>query len=232
MEEGDLTAFAGRGRMRSAFSGALLDHERDAERERWIGGVDVRLVALRLGGFHRCQGLRQIHHRLTKRLDPLVVDGLHLAVVGSSEGEATLLARWVRDRRADLEQMLGLRAVSLTWLASDIVPAGCLSYAALQAVPVLSQQWIIIATEHRLAHCEVTGHLIETMRALGRPYGELAVDRPQQNFQWYAPREITGPPDNLAECAMVEGLLRVHRGGLYRGALLPYLLAPGAGARQ
>ena len=163
---------------------------------------------------------------------PDAFNGLHLAVVGGCEGEATLLARWVRDRRADLEQMLGLRAVSLTWLASDIVPAGCLSYAALQAVPVLSQQWIIIATEHRLAHCEVTGHLIETMRALGRPYGELAVDRPQQNFRWYAPREITGPPDNLAECAMVEGLLRVHRGGLYRGALLPYLLAPAAGARQ
>ena len=163
---------------------------------------------------------------------PDAFNGLHLAVVGSCEGEATLLARWVRDRRRDLEQILGLRAVSLTWLASDFVSAGCLSYAALQAVPVLSQQWIIIATEHRLAHCEVTGHLIETMRALGRPYGELAVDRPQQNFRWYAAREVTGPPDNLAECAIVEGLLRVHRGGLYRGALLPYLLAPGAGARQ
>ena len=77
---------------------------------------------------------------------PDAFNGLHLAVVGGCEGEATLLARWVRDRRADLEQMLGLRAVSLTWLASDIVPAGCLSYAALQAVPVLSQQWIVIAT--------------------------------------------------------------------------------------
>ena len=163
---------------------------------------------------------------------PDAFNGLHLAVVGSCEGEATLLARWVRDRRSDLEQMLGLRAISLTWLASDIVPAGCLSYAALQAVPVLSQQWIIIATEHRLAHCEVTGHLIETMRALGRSYGELAVDRPQQNFRWYGPRELTGPPASLAECAIVEGLLRVHRGGLFRGALLPYLVAPAAGARQ
>jgi hypothetical protein len=163
---------------------------------------------------------------------PEAFNGLHLAVVGSCEGDATLLARWVRDHRADLEQMLGRRAVSLTWLASDIVPAGCLSYAALQAVPVFSQQWIIIATEHRLAHCEVTGHLIETMRALGRPYGELAVDRPQQNFQWYAAREVTEPPENLSEYTIAEGLLRVHRGGLYRGALLPYLLAPGAGARQ
>ena len=29
---------------------------------------------------------------------------------------------------------------------------------------------------------------------------------------------------------MAEGLLRVHRGGLYRGALLPHLLAPVAGS--
>jgi hypothetical protein len=162
---------------------------------------------------------------------PEAFDGLHLAVVGSCETEAMLLARWVRERYRDIEQMLDRRAVSVSWLAADIVPVGCLAHAALQPVPVLSHRWIIISTEHRLAHCEVAGHLIETMRALGRPYGELTVDRAEQNFRWYEEREVQDPPDDLARRPIVDGLLRTHAGGLYRRALLPYLLAPGAKGR-
>ena len=160
---------------------------------------------------------------------PDAFNGLHLAVVGSCEAEAMLLARWVRQRYRDIEQMLDLRAISISWLASDIAPVGCLSYAALQPTPIHSQRWVIISTEHRLAHCEVTGHLIETMRALGRPYGELAVDRAEENFRWYAAREVTGPPAGLAEYQIVEGLLPTRLGGLYRGALLPVSSRPAQG---
>ncbi|HEX6703716.1 MAG TPA: hypothetical protein VF169_03065 [Albitalea sp.] len=157
-------------------------------------------------------------------------DGLHLAVVASCEAEASLLARWVRDRRADLEQRLGAKAVSISWLASDIVPVGCLLHGALQPWPCLSWRWVVIATESRLRHCRVTGHLIESMRALGRPYGELAVDRSAQNLRWYEAREMTEPPDGLARYPIAQGLLRTHRGGLYSAALPRYLLPLGARA--
>ena len=163
-------------------------------------------------------------------LEPGALQGVHLAVVGSCEGEATLLARWVRERHAELEQTLGLQAVSISWLATDIAPVGCLLYGALQSWTSLSHRWVIIATESRLRDCEVTGHLIEMMRALGRPYGELAIDRSEGNLRWYKGREMPGPPDGLANYPIVDGLLRTHRGGLYRAALLNYLL-PASGRR-
>ena len=89
---------------------------------------------------------------------------------------------------------------------------------------------MIIATQARLRGCEVTGHLIEMMRSLGRAYGELAIDLAQQNLRWYEAAEATDPPRDVADYPVVEGLLRAHRGGLYRGALLNYLL-PRSGRR-
>jgi hypothetical protein len=151
-------------------------------------------------------------------------EGVHLAVVGSCEGEATLLARWARDHHGDIQALLGRPVVSISWLASDIAPAGRVVYGALQAWPSLSQRWVVVATAHRLAYCQIAGHLIETMRALGRPYGELAVDHAQQNFRWFEGREVEGQPNALARYPVAEGVIRTHPGGLYRGALLPYLL--------
>ena len=66
-----------------------------------------------------------------------------------------------------------------------------MAYGALQPWPLLSQCWIVTATAHRLGLCYVTQHLMETLSALGRPYGVrvLEVDRAKQNLKWYEARQ-------------------------------------------
>jgi hypothetical protein len=160
-------------------------------------------------------------------LEPEAFRRVHLAVVGGCEGEAMLIANWVRKRRTELEEALQLPLASMTWLSTDILPIGFVSCGFLQARPIFSHRWVVIATEDRLRGCEVTGHLIEMLRALGRPYGELAIDRPKDNLSWYAESEPRSPADDVAIHPVTEGLLRFHRGGLFRTALLPYLLSPG-----
>ncbi len=193
--------------------------------------------ALRLHVLHQQTTQRPLVPPLTSLLagedaltEPEAFEGVHLAIVASCEGEATLLARWVLERHAELEEMLGWKAVSISWTASDLAPIGCLPYGQLQPWPTFSRRWMIIATQARLRGCEVTGHLIEMMRSLGRAYGELAIDLAQQNLRWYEAAEATDPPRDVADYPVVEGLLRAHRGGLYRGALLNYLL-PRSGRR-
>jgi len=153
--------------------------------------------------------------------------GLHLAVVGSCEGEAALLARWTHTHRAEIEEALRLQVVSISWLASDIAPVGWMPVGFLQPCVVSTRTWVVIAAESRLRHCEVTGHLIEMMRSLGRPYGELAIDRETDNLRWYDERQAQEQDDSLATYPIAEGLFRQHRGGLFRGALVDYLLPAG-----
>ncbi|WP_270888833.1 hypothetical protein [Pedococcus sp. 5OH_020] len=157
-------------------------------------------------------------------LDAPGYEGVHLAIVGSCEGEAMLMARWARDHRDQIESLTARRTVSISWLATDILPVGKMAFGRLQPWPSLSRQWIIISTAHRLAHCHVTGHLLETMRSLGRPHGELAIDSGRQNLRWFEAHDIEESPRQLARYPIVEGVLRTHPGGIYRGALLPFLL--------
>jgi hypothetical protein len=135
-----------------------------------------------------------------------------------------VLARWACDHQGDIAALVGRPVVSISWLAADILPVGRMVYGALQPWASLSRRWIVVSTAHRLAHCEVAGHLIEMMRSLDRPYGELAVDRVKGNFRWFEARDIEGSPDSLARYPIEEGVIRTHPGGLYRGALLPFLL--------
>jgi len=153
-------------------------------------------------------------------------DGLHLVVIGSCEAEAVMFANWTSKRHADLEQIVGIPPVSISWLSTDIAPIGAVAYGNLKRVAILSQRWVVIATEHRLRNCEVTGHVIEMLRALGRPYGELALDRREDNLRWFAAREVPDPPEDLASYRVAESFMRHHRGGLFRAALVDYLLPP------
>src|SRR5262249_50892204 len=43
----------------------------------------------------------------------------HLAVVAACEGEAVLITGWVQAHLAELEMLLGLTVVSMSWTASD-----------------------------------------------------------------------------------------------------------------
>jgi hypothetical protein len=151
-------------------------------------------------------------------------EGLHLVVVGSCEGEAMLFANWTYKRRADVEQVVGVPPVSISWLSTDIAPIGTMPYGNLKRVGILSQRWVVIATESRLRSCEVTGHVIEMLRALGRPYGELALDRREHNLRWFAGRTRPDPPESLASYRASERLSPQHQGGLFRAALLEHLL--------
>jgi hypothetical protein len=153
----------------------------------------------------------------------------HVVVIGACEGEAVLIARWVRDHRSEFDALLDrVSIVSSSWIASDIAPVGHLVHGRLAAHPIDAAVWIIVTMGMRLEHCHATSAIVEAVLEAGRPCLEVRVDEANHNVVVVIPRRTEHPADGPGE-----GFERVtlagrsfpdHVGGLFRRALLHDLI--------
>ncbi len=77
-------------------------------------------------------------------------DATHLAVVVACEGEAILVTGWIDAHIAELEAMLEISVVSVSWTASDIAPVGHLAEGTLELRAVPAALWVLVTTRVRL----------------------------------------------------------------------------------
>jgi hypothetical protein len=104
-------------------------------------------------------------------------------VVGASEGEAILLANWVRHNTTELESLFSVSVTSLSWVASDVAPVGHIAVGTLTAVPVTADAWAVVAMSERLQHCKVTRFITQSLRWAGVSYATVAIDQPENNVE-------------------------------------------------
>lgn len=152
----------------------------------------------------------------------------HLAVVASCEGEALVTARWVLARSPELEVMLGVHLVSMTWLASDPAPVGHFVDGQLRPVPVDADCWILVSTDLRFRYCPLLRGLIEAARDASRSVVLLRINDARDNV------ETLGAPagrGDSVEVGLRRGGLPMFPGGLFRDHLHAALTATtGTGA--
>jgi hypothetical protein len=159
----------------------------------------------------------------------------HVAVIASCEGEAVLLSHWVRKHRSELESAVDARVASMSWLASDIAPVGHFFDGDLKAAAVRADTWVVIAASTRLAHCPITGLLADLARRSAARAFTLAVDEPKRNLvPLPRPKDadtVEGSEGKFLTVDVGEAGPPVHRGGLFRGAVMEHLLGSPADAR-
>jgi hypothetical protein len=154
--------------------------------------------------------------------------GCHVAIMGSCEGEAILLGNWALKHRGQIEQVLGVSVASLSWLAIDVAPVGHFVHCQLQAMAISAPVWLIVALGMRLTKCQVTGLVTEALAFAGTAQFHLAVDEPSDNV-YRIERDQSGTDSQLTGERVIRvelsgGPFPVHTGGLFRAALLDYLL--------
>ena len=140
-------------------------------------------------------------------------------MIGACEGEAILLASWVRSHRAELESLLSVAVTGISWVATDIAPVGHIEVGALQVLPVTADVWAVVAASTRLQHCKVTGFITESLRLAGVSHVTIAVDEAADNV-------AVPPPATLPDGVELEDLVvaikladeppKPHPGGLYQ----------------
>ncbi len=146
----------------------------------------------------------------------------HLAVVASCEGEAVLLTGWIRAHLPELETVLGLAVVSMSWTASDVAPVGHLAEGTLKLRAVEEPVWVLSTVRTRFEHDPVTSVIAAAVTASGRPLVRVALDEMEKNV------EVISPPgdDKLEGQAAREDLVGLDPGafgtrvgGLHRSTL-------------
>src|SRR5262245_3535238 len=120
----------------------------------------------------------------------------HVAVVASCEGEAILFGHHVLDRRPELEEAVGARVGSFSWVATAIAPVGHIAFGNLKAVAVAGPVWVIVATSGRFLNCGVTGAITGALAAAGVARVELRLDVAEQNLVLVRP-----PAESVADDA-------------------------------
>lgn len=73
----------------------------------------------------------------------------HVAVFASCEAEAVLISSRLRERLPELEKMLVVTVVSMSWLAIDPVPVGHRVDGGLRSAPVTADFWVLAGTAPR-----------------------------------------------------------------------------------
>lgn len=139
----------------------------------------------------------------------------HVAVVASCEGEAILVAAWVEEHRSELEDMLAVAVRSVSWVATDVAPVGCLAHGQLQATPVSAPVWVLVGLSQLLERAEVADMVIQSASAAGNAVHQVAIDitdEPHQNVG----RLLEGASAGTRRVALPDGGFAVHVGGLFR----------------
>jgi len=150
----------------------------------------------------------------------------HLAVVAACEGEAVLVADWVETHLPELETMLGLSVVSMSWTASDIASVGHLAEGTLQLMAVEAPVWVLATVRVRFQHDPLTSAIANAVTASGRPLVRVVLDERENNVEGVSP---PGEDDREARTAREElvavdpGAFGTRVGGLYRSTLADVL---------
>ncbi|HEY6790232.1 MAG TPA: hypothetical protein VI365_23275, partial [Trebonia sp.] len=149
----------------------------------------------------------------------------HLAVVAACEGEAILVTDWIQTRVPDLEAMLGLDVVSMSWTASDIAAVGHLAEGALRLVAVEAPVWVLAAVRMRFEHDPVTSAIAAAVTAAGRPLVRMVLDEAANNVEVLSLRAADGEARGAGEklTAIDPVAFGVRVGGLYRATLTSIL---------
>lgn len=142
----------------------------------------------------------------------------HLAVLAACEGEAVLVAAWIDTHMAELETMLGLSVVSMSWTASDIAPVGHLAEGVLELRAVETAVWVLVATGVRLQRDSVASAIAGAAAASGGLLVRVALDETKDNVELVSPPE---PETRTGEdlVALDPGAFGIRAGGLYRSVL-------------
>ena len=153
----------------------------------------------------------------------------HAAIVAGCEGEAVLMAGWLRNHRTELEQVLSVTIESVTWLAIDVAPVGHFVDCRLRAMAIDTPMWVVIGTRRRLEGCEVTARVTGALRHAQVAQFRVVVDESKDNVLAIRPKPSNGdggsPIDDTVQKKRVPARgFPVHPGGLFRAVLDDHLL--------
>jgi hypothetical protein len=144
----------------------------------------------------------------------------HVAVIAACEGEAVLIADWVVSHRAALEQVLDLRVVAVSWLASDAAPVGHFVEASLRAVAVPEPVWVLVGHEQRLFRSHAVQLILRSAVAAGVTVLDLDIGGTEGNIR----RRSADAEDSASTVPLPSGGFPRHEGGLFRSDLVRELL--------
>jgi hypothetical protein len=148
----------------------------------------------------------------------------HVVVVAACEGEALLFSHWAVANQLKIEEQLGVRVQSYSWVATDIAPVGHFANGMLRPAGVDAQTWVIVATTARHHICKVLGTIRHGLDLAGTRRFDIYLDGAEPNVRHYAPPN-TGLSDDTAVRVPVGELPgTAHRGGLYRRFLTSHLM--------
>jgi hypothetical protein len=153
-------------------------------------------------------------------------DTAHLAIVAACEGEAVLVASWIESHMSELEIMLELGVVSMSWTASDIAPVGHLVEGALELRAVEAPVWVLATVRGRLLHDSITSAIARAVTASGRPLVRVVLDETEDNVEVVLPPGDEDPKARTLEEELVAvdpGAFGTRVGGLHRSILLDIL---------
>lgn len=159
----------------------------------------------------------------------------HVVIVGSCEGEAVMISRWVKERCGDLETELGVSVQSMSWVATDIAPVGHFVHGDIGAEPVDADVWVIVALSTRFSNCGLTCNLAELPGVAAGSVVTVAVDLNENNVTVTSAGDHT-PSEHEEErffpLPIPENGLPVIRGGLFRERVPGFLTQHAAGGGE
>jgi tetratricopeptide (TPR) repeat protein len=152
-------------------------------------------------------------------------DAAHLAIVAACEGEAVLIASWIESRLSELETMLELDVVSISWTASDIAPIGHLAEGTLELRAVEAPVWVLATVRRRLQYDSVTSVIARAVTASGRQLVRLVLDETEDNVELVPPGDDDPKTGELGEATVAVDPADAGTwvGGLHRQTLVDIL---------
>jgi hypothetical protein len=158
----------------------------------------------------------------------------HAVIIGSCEGEAVMLSRWVREHAGELERLVGASIDSMTWLASDIAPVGHFAHGNLSAEAIGADVWVVVSLSVRFTNCTLTGCLVDMLAASTGTVVTVAVDKSENNVSVVSRdgdadsdgdgNSRTEESDKFRRLLIPSGGFPVVSGGLFRGTLTACLV--------
>jgi hypothetical protein len=150
----------------------------------------------------------------------------HIVVIAACEGEAVLVSSWVRGKRGELEELLGIAVQSLSWLSTDIAPVGHFVQGTLRATAVDCHQWLVISSQARFTNCNVTALIMALIYRAKRRGFALVIDERENNLLELEPSDTQPAADRFEEIDLSMAVFPTHLGGLFRSTLEYLVTAP------
>ncbi len=101
----------------------------------------------------------------------------HVVVIAGCEGDAGILADWVRTRRPELEAATETKVAAISWLAEDIVPVGHMPFGRLEPVVSRATTWVVVCSRVQLDHGYLAKRILAAAAAAGKRQIAIAFDQ-------------------------------------------------------